>query len=96
MVKIDAHEVREAVPNLGAKIIIVETDACDSGDTLDFDLSEYGCDKLLGIEGYNHGTDFSVITKEEPTTSVDDTTLTITVGGSEDDDEKRVYMIIAK
>ena len=89
--------VTDAVPNQGVKLIVIETPAtADSDDTIDVDLSDYGCTDFLGIFGNTHTTEDSVVTTEAPTTSVSSGTLTITIGGSSDDDQKRVYWILAK
>ncbi|MFW6172928.1 MAG: hypothetical protein ACOC5T_04215 [Elusimicrobiota bacterium] len=87
----------EAVPNLGAKLLVVETpNTADSGDTIDIDLSDHGCTEFLGIIGNEHTTEGEIVTTEDPTTSKSGTTITITIGGSSDNNEKRVYWVLMK
>lgn len=87
----------EAIPNLGAKLVIIETPAtADSDDTIVVDMDDYGCTDFLGIFGNEHTTEGSVVTTEEPTTSVSGSEITITIGGSSDDNEKRVYWLLMK
>lgn len=75
-------------------LLVITPDTADSDDTIVIDLSDYGINEFVGIEGYEHTTENSVITKEHPTTAVSSGSLTITIGGSSDDDEKRAYKII--
>lgn len=93
----DDCTITDAVPNQGAKLVIIETPAtADSSDTIDIDMSDYGATTFLGIFGNEHTTEESVVTTEAPTTSVSSGTLTITIGGSSDDNEKRVYWVLMK
>ena len=86
---------RESVPNIGVKKIVITTPAtADTGDTIDVTLASYGIGTLLGIDGYVHTTENSVMVAEDPTTSVTTGTLTITIGGSTVSDKKRVYELI--
>jgi len=66
----------------------------DASDTSTVDLfQECGMKRLLGIKGWVHTTDNSVITSENPTTTVSNGRLTLTVPVGSDDD-LRVYMLI--
>ncbi len=89
--------ITDAVPNQGAKLVIIETPAtADTGDTIEIDMDDYGCTTFLGIFGNEHTTEGSVVTTEAPTTSVSSETLTITIGGSGDNNEKRVYWVLMR
>jgi hypothetical protein len=89
--------ITDTIPALGRKCIIVETpNTADTGDTIEIVLSTYGISTFLGIIGFEHTTENSVVTTEAPTTAVSSGTLTITIGGSSDDNEKRVYFIFGK
>lgn len=85
----------EIAPNSGVKVIQVVTDATvDDGDTLTVDLSEFGCTNIHGIIGFQEDVAGDEISASAPTTTVDSSTLTITVGGG-DDNLKRVFIIWA-
>ena len=89
--------ITDAVPQQGRKMITVETAAtADTGDTVAITLSSLGIGTFLGITGYVHTTENSVIVEEAPTTAVSAGVLTITVGGSTVSDKKRVYVIYGK
>ncbi len=76
----------EAIPNAGVKMLCATVAATvDDGDTFTIDLTKYGCTNIHGIIGFQEGTTGSVVTTEDPTTSVSSGTLTVTVGGSTDD-----------
>ena len=65
----------------------------DDTDTTTFDMYEkFGMQRLLGVEGYIQTTANSVIVAEAPTTAVDGTNVTLTVGGSTDN-KQRTYII---
>jgi len=74
-------------------LVVTTKDTADASDTLDVDMSEYGINTVLGIDGFKHTTNNSVIVKENPTTSVSSGTLTITVPAGSDND-MRVYKIL--
>lgn len=96
MAAVTGSTVIDCVPNLGCKVLVVETPAtADDGDTVAIDLADYGANTFLGILGQTHSTTDSIIITEAPTTAVSGTTLTITIGGSTDD-KKRVFIIFAK
>lgn len=85
--------VIEAVPALGAKILIVTVPATtDDGDTIPITLADHGMTTFLAILGQTHSTADSVVITEAPTTAVSSGVLTITVGGSTDD-KKRVFIV---
>ena len=87
----------EMAPNLGRKTVMVETaNTADTADTVVVDLSDYGISTFLGIEGYVHTTENSIVVAEAPTTAVSSGELTITIGGSTVSDKKRVYTILGK
>lgn len=75
--------IGQGLPNIGIKTMIVSTiNTVDNGDTLDVVLSKYGIGSIMGVIGFTHTTDNSVVIQEQPTTSISGGTLTITVGGS--------------
>ncbi len=75
------------------KSIVFETaNTVDAGDTIAITLANYGINTLLGVTGYKHTTDNSVIVTENPTTAVSSGVLTITVPAGTDND-KRVYQL---
>lgn len=87
--------VKNALPSLGFKTIVVSTiNTVDNGDTLDVDLSKYGASAMMGVIGFTHTTDNSVVIQEQPTTTMSGSTLTITVGGSSGN-QIRHYLIFA-
>ncbi len=78
------------------KYIVVETDATvDATDTIPVTLSKFGATTFLGIKGFCHTTDNSVIETENSTTTVASGVVTITVEAGSDDD-KRVYKLWVK
>lgn len=54
---------------------------------------EFGIKRLLGIKGFAHTTENSVIVAEAPTVTVGNGVLVITVASS-NDDAKRFYILI--
>jgi len=67
----------------------------DSDDSFNIDLwNEFGIKRLLGIGGWVHTTEGSVIVAEAPTTTINNGILTVTVGGSSVDNKKRVYLLV--
>jgi len=87
--------ITEITPNSGVKILQLVTDATvDDGDTVQIDLSDWGCTNIHGIQGFQEGTAGQVITTEAPTTAVSSSILTITVGGS-DDNKVRTFIVFA-
>ena len=89
--------IKEALPNLGRKCIIIETpNTTDTADTVAITLADYGMTTFLAITGYVHTTENSVVVEEAPTTAVSAGVLTITVGGSTVSNKKRAYMVWGK
>ena len=81
------------VPNLnGKQIYVTAANTADDGDTIAVDMDARGIVTVLGVIGFIHTTEDSVIVQEQPTTAVSGTTLTITVGGSTDN-KKRFYVV---
>lgn len=76
------------------EIVIKTIDTVDAADTLTVDLTDYGirADGLVGVIGFAHSTNNSVMVQDQPTTSVTTGTLTITVGAGTDDDA-RFYFV---
>ncbi len=79
----------------GKELWITTPNTADDGDTIAVDIAIYGMSTLLGVLGYIHTTEDSVVVQEQPTTAVSGTTVTLTVGGSTDN-KKRFYKIIAE
>lgn len=89
--------IKEAMPNLGRKLIVVETpNTTDTADTVALTLADYGISTVLAVRGYVHTTENSVIVEEAPTTAVSAGVLTITVGGSTVSNKKRVFEVLGK
>lgn len=73
--------------------MITLPDDTDAGDTTTVDLwQECGMKRLLGIKGFKHTTNNSVVVTENPTCTVNNGVLTITVPAGSDND-LRVYML---
>ena len=80
---------------MGTKQLLVRTlDTVDATDTLTVDLSTYGIndDGFIGVLGFKHTTDNSVMVQEQPTTAVSGGVLTITVPAGSDNDP-RYYIV---
>lgn len=78
------------------KSVVIETaNTVDAGDTITVTLGNYGLTTLLGVLGYKHTTDNSVVVTENPTTAVSAGVLTLTVVAGSDND-KRVYVLIGQ
>jgi hypothetical protein len=72
---------------------ITADETVDNGDTITVDIfANWRMTKFLGIVGFIHTTKDSVIVEEQPTTVVQGTSLTITVGGSTAN-KKRFFVI---
>lgn len=77
---------RKAIITLGA--------TADDGDTAVVDIfTEFGMTKFYGAFGWIQTTANSVVVEEAPTTIMNGTSLTLTVGGSTDN-KQRTYVIL--
>ena len=75
------------------KSLILETDATvDATDYITVNYARYGITTVQAIHGFKHTTDNSVVTVEQPTTSVTASVMTITVPAGTDND-KRIYQL---
>jgi hypothetical protein len=74
------------------QLIITTLATAVSADTLTVDLSDYGINTFLGIDGMVHSTTDSIIVKEVGTTAVSAGVLTVTIGGSAAT-KKRTYIV---
>ena len=76
------------------EIVIKTINTADAADTLTVDLTKYGikADGLMGVIGFKHTTDNSVMVQEQPTTSVTTGTLTMTIPAGTDNDA-RFYVV---
>ena len=97
MAAITTSTVTHQIPALGRKCIMVETPTtADTADTVAVNMATYGMSTFLGIVGFSHDTENSIVTTEAPTTAVSSGVLTITLGGSTNSDAKRVFIIWGK
>lgn len=86
--------VSQNIPNAGFKTVLISTvSTVDSGDTIDVDISKYGAGAVMGIIGFVHTTQNSVVEQEQPTTTMSGMTLQITVGGTGADNLARHYIL---
>jgi len=87
---IDAGVGGEAIKTLLVRTI----NTVDAADTLTVTLANYGITTtgLIGVLGFKHTTDNSVMVQEQPTTAVSSGVLTITVPAGTDNDS-RFYVI---
>lgn len=76
------------------EIVVRTLNTVDAGDTLAVDMTKYGISAtgLLGVVGFKHTTDDSVMVQEQPTTAVVSGTITLTVPAGTDNDA-RFYKI---
>lgn len=76
------------------RIYAVAPNTTDTGDTFTVNLDTYASGNFLGLVGFKHSTENSVVVDmvAAPTTSVSNRVLTVTVGGSTN--EKSVYKIL--
>ena len=89
------YEVVGVVSNgIYNEITIRTINTVDAADTLAVDLTLYGINAtgLMGVLGFKHTTDDSVMVQEQPTTAVSSGTLTLTVPAGTDNDP-RFYLI---
>ena len=87
--------VSQALPNVGMKTLLVSCKAASTStdDTLEVDISKYGGASVMGVIGFIHTTENSVVVQEQPTTTMSGQTLTITVGGTAANTLSRHYLI---
>lgn len=76
------------------EVLIKTINTVDAADTLTITLTEYGiaADGLIGVVGFKHTTDNSVMVQEQPTTAVSSGVLTLTVPAGTDNDA-RFYLV---
>jgi hypothetical protein len=77
-----------------SKVIVKTINTVDAADTLTVTLTTYGiaATGLIGVLGFKHTTDNSVMEQEQPTTAVSSGVLTVTVPSGSDNDA-RFYII---
>ena len=81
--------------NQDLKIAWFITVAGNNSDTLKVDLyNRFGIKRLLGVKGFGHTTEGSVIVTENPTTVVENGFLTLTFGTVAGSSKKRVFMVV--
>ena len=91
----DYEVVDVGVGGMGIKEIFVRTiNTADAADTLTVTLTDHGiaATGLVGVIGFKHTTDNSVMVQEQPTTSVSAGVLTLTIPAGTDNDS-RFYII---
>ena len=76
------------------EIVIKTINTVDDGDTIAVDMTKYGISAtgLMGVSGWEHTTENSVVVQADPTCAVSSGTITLTVSGS-NDDNTRMYVI---
>ncbi len=75
--------------------IYVETaSTVDAADTFTVTLANYGATTLLGLMGYKHTTDNSIIVDEVHTTAVTSGVVTVTVPSGTDDDKRIAVLLV--
>ena len=75
------------------KSLILETaNTVDAADFIIVDYARYGITTVQAVYGFKHTTDNSVVVVEQPTTSVTNSVMTITVPAGTNDD-KRIYQL---
>lgn len=76
------------------EIVVKTIDTVDAADTLTVDLTKYGIKAtgLIGVLGFKHTTNNSIMVQEQPTTAVSSGTITLTVPAGTDNDA-RFYFI---
>ena len=86
----------DITPNCGVKIISLCTDATvDAADTLELDLSDYGCTNVHAVFGFSEQTTGSIVILDQPiVTLVTTSVLKITVPAGTDNDNRN-YLIFA-
>lgn len=88
---------KEYAPILGGKLVVLKSGTTVTGatDTLTLNLASVGISTLLGVQGWVHTTDGSVIIAEAGTTAVASGVLTITtVTGN--NNKRRVFLVIGE
>jgi hypothetical protein len=86
--------VGQGSPNSGYKTLLISTvSTADTGDTIDVDISKYGGGVVMGIIGFIHTTQNSVVVQEQPTTTMSGSTIQITLGGTGADNLARHYLL---
>lgn len=88
-------DIYQVAPNPGVSCLLVTTrNTVDATDTIDVNLPAYGINAtgLIGVIGFKHTTDNSVMVQEQPTTAVASGVLTLTVPAGTDNDA-RFYLI---
>lgn len=85
--------VSQNSPNTGFVQLVVQcVNTVDAADTLAITMANYGMNQLIGVIGFAHTTDNSVMVQEQPTTAVSSGVLTLTVPSGTSNDP-RYYII---
>jgi len=80
-------------PNDLKYMLVVTPNTAQASSTMTVDLwRQGGIKRLLGVRGWRHTTEDSVIVRETPTTAVVNGILTITLG-STGNSQKRAFLI---
>lgn len=90
----DYEVVGQNIGTSTMEVVVKTIDTVDATDTLTITLADYGISAtgLVGVLGFKHTTNNSVMVQEQPTTAVAAGVLTITVPAGTDNDA-RFYFI---
>ena len=96
-ISIDDCTIKDIVPNLGAKLIMIETpNTADNSDTIAVTLADYGMTTLLMVLANYHSTEDSIMVNVAVTTSVTAGVATITLDATAGSNKKRVLILVGK
>lgn len=72
------------------EIVVRTINTVDDTDTIAVDMTKYGINAtgLMGVIGFEHTTDNSIVVQENPTCAVSSGTVTLTVAGSNDNNPR--------
>lgn len=75
------------------EIVIKTINTVDSGDTIVVDLTKYGISPtgVMGVVGYEHTTENSIMVQADPTTTISGDEITLTATGNTD--KQKFYII---
>ena len=87
------YEVINAPGPVFNEIVIKTITTVDSGDTIVVDVTKYGISAtgIMGVTGYEHTTENSIMVQADPTTTVSSDEITLTATGNTD--KQKFYII---
>jgi hypothetical protein len=75
--------ITQGLPNAGVKTLVVSSLATmDGGDKIPLNIANFGGGSVLGVIGFRHTTENSVVVQLQPTTVMDGQTLVLTDTGT--------------